>query len=208
MKIAISYLKSQYDRKETIKRIESTTADYIHVDLMDGRFVEKDNMDLENLFSVLKETKKPLDIHLMSIEVLQYIQELKCLNLAYITFHLEAPLKTLEVIKKIKEMGSEVGLAIKPNTPITELEPYFEQVDLILVMSVEPGLGGQKFLESSLEKLKELKKYQEDYHFSISIDGGINDMTIKKVRPYVDMVVSGSFVCESNDYEAQIKKLR
>jgi len=208
MKISVSYLKSIYDKKKTIEEIEKTSADFIHVDLMDGKFVEKNNIDMQDLQKLLKDCQKPLDIHLMTNEFETYLSELEALHPKYLTIHLEAPFDTDKSIDMIKKRGIKVGLAIKPNTSVEHIVPYLQKIDLLLVMSVEPGLGGQKFLPSTITKLQDLKKYQAIHPFLINVDGGINDTTIQDIKPYVDMVVSGSFICEQKCYETQIKKLR
>ena len=208
MKISVSYLKSIYDKKKTIEEIEKTSADFIHVDLMDGKFVEKNNIDMQDLQKLLKDCQKPLDIHLMTNEFETYLSELEALHPKYLTIHLEAPFDTDKSIDMIKKRGIKVGLAIKPNTSVEHIVPYLQKIDLLLVMSVEPGLGGQKFLPSTITKLQDLKKYQAIHPFLINVDGGINDTSIQDIKPYVDMVVSGSFICEQKCYETQIKKLR
>ncbi len=206
MKIAVSYLKSKNSLAQTIKEIDQTSADYIHVDLMDGLFVPEKNIDLKNLTTVLKNHQKPLDIHLMVENPLLYIDSLRLLSPDYITFQIEIA-NVSACINKIKEHQIKVGLALKPSTNITSVLPYLNQIDSILVMSVEPGKGGQQFNESVIPKITELRKLQEKYPFTIHIDGGINEESIKKI-PQVDLVVSGSFVCMADNYEKQIERLR
>ena len=192
MKKAVSYLKSAYSKEETISKIVQTSADYIHVDLMDGKFVPNQNMDWMQLIPLLKNSQKPLDVHLMTNEIEIYLEKLKELNPEYITFHIEAPCNIEESIQRILKEKIKVGLAINPNTPIEELFPYLNQLDQILVMGVTPGYGGQSFQTIVLEKLKKLKELQTQHHFIINVDGGINDQTINCVQKYVDMIVSGS----------------
>ena len=208
MKIAVSYLKSAYSKEETISKIMKTSADYIHVDLMDGKFVPNQNMDWMQLIPLLKNSKKPLDVHLMTNEIEIYLEKLKELNPEYVTFHIEAPCNIEESIQRILKEKIKVGLAINPNTPIEELFPYLNQLDQILVMGVTPGYGGQSFQTIVLEKLKKLKELQTQHHFIINVDGGINDQTINCVQKYVDMIVSGSYICEALDYEKQVKNLK
>lgn len=208
MKIAVSFLKSKYEKEETIRKIEETSADYIHVDLMDGVFVSNNNINMPQLISLLKDSNKPLDVHLMTDQVEPYLNDLNKLNVEYITFHLESSVDILKTIQQIKEKNIKVGLTIKPSTDIHELLPYLSEIDLVLIMSVEPGLGGQKFMTDSIKRLEIVKEYQKDNHFVISIDGGINDETIKLVQDKVDMAVSGSFVCESDDFEQKIIQLK
>lgn len=207
MKVSVSYLKSQYTKEETIDRIENTSADFLHVDLMDGKFVLNKNFILEEVISLLQNRKKPLDIHLMTEDVTEYIDKLSSLHPTMITFHIESHSDITKCIEKAKKYGMKVGLSLKPSTPIEELIPYLENIDLVLLMSVEPGRGGQSFLDESIMRLQELKKLKNE-KIMISVDGGINDQTILQVKPYVDIVVSGSFICEAENYEAQIEKLR
>lgn len=208
MKISVSYLSSKYEKRKTLELIEATTADYIHVDLMDGGFVPKKNFTIDEVLELLNDCEKPLDIHLMVFDPILYIDELAKLNPEYITFHVEATKDVVKTIEKIKEHGIKVGLSIKPNTDLYELMPYLTLIDLVLIMSVEPGEGGQEFLLESPHRLQELLKVREENHlsFQIEMDGGINDETILLV-PELDIVVSGSFICRSDHYQEQIHKL-
>ncbi len=208
MKISVSYLSSKYEKRKTLELIEATTADYIHVDLMDGGFVPKKNFTIDEVLELFNDCEKPLDIHLMVFDPILYIDELAKLNPEYITFHVEATKDVVKTIEKIKEHGIKVGLSIKPNTDLYELMPYLTLIDLVLIMSVEPGEGGQEFLLESPHRLQELLKVREENHlsFQIEMDGGINDETILLV-PELDIVVSGSFICRSDHYQEQIYKL-
>lgn len=209
MKIAVSYLSSYYSKEKTISLIENTSADYIHVDLMDGGFVQSKNFTTNEVILLLKEHKKPLDIHLMTFDPILYIDDLVKLNPEYITFHLEATKDVIKTIELIKRHNIKVGLSIKPNTDILELMPYLSLIDLVLIMSVEPGAGGQSFIMDSVQRLNNLIDFRNinNLSFKISMDGGINNETVKLV-PNLDIVVSGSFICKSNDYEKQIQTLR
>lgn len=208
MKISVSYLKTPLTKEETIKKIEETSADLLHVDLMDGLFVDECNFAWEEIWELLKNRKKPLDIHLMTLDVEHHIKNARSLNPDYITFQLEATRDPKECIELIKKSGIKCGIAIKPETEIEELVPFLNKLDLILILGVEPGRGGQKFIPKTIDKIKQLKEYQENYPFQIEVDGGINDKTIQIVQDYVDIVVSGSFICESDNMEESIKKLK
>ncbi len=209
MEISVSYLSSKYDIKKTIDLIEMTNADYIHVDLMDGGFVPAKNFNLLEVVTLLKSVKKKLDIHLMVFDPIIYIDDLAKLKPQYITFHIEATKDIVKTIEKIKEKNINVGLAIKPDTNIYELIPYLSFVDLVLIMSVNPGWGGQNFMPEAISHFKELLKIREDNHlsFKIEMDGGINKETIQLV-PKLDIAVSGSFVCTSDNYQARIDELK
>ena len=208
MEISVSYLSSKFSKEETIRRVEATNADYIHVDLMDGGFVPNKNFTINEVFDLLKNHQKPLDIHLMVFDPIIYVEELAKLKPKFITFHVEATKNVVKTIEKIKSCNIKVGLAIKPNTDLYELMPYLAFVDLVLIMSVEPGFGGQEFLVSSPKRLDDLLKIREENHlsFQIEMDGGINSETIKMV-PELDIAVSGSFICKSDHYQERINDL-
>ncbi len=209
MKVSVSYLKHQNTIENTIQKINQTSADFIHVDLMDGFFAGSEKNYDERLIDLLSLAKLPLDIHLMMKNPEKMIEHLAILNPDNITIHIEIE-NVSKYLSKIKGLGLKTGLAINPDTNRKNLFPYLKEIDIILVMSVNPGYGGQPFQENILETLKELKelKEKEGYSFEISVDGGITDKTIENVKPYVERVVSGSFICMQNDYEKQIEKLK
>ena len=208
MKIAVSYLSSKKSKKETIQLIEDTTADYIHVDLMDGGFVSKKNFTTKEVEELLENHTKPLDIHLMVFDPIIYVSSLAKLNPEFITFHLEATKDIVKTIEAIKMQGIKAGITIRPDTDLYELMPYLSLVDLVLIMSVNPGEGGQEFMMSAVDRLQALMEIRKDndLSFLIEIDGGINKDTIKFVKD-VDIVVSGSFICNSSNYQERIAEL-
>ena len=208
MEISVSYLSSKYSKEQTIRLIEETTAHYIHVDLMDGGFVPSKNFTMPEVLDLLKDHQKPIDVHLMVFDPIIYIDELAKLQPEYITFHVEATKDVVKMIEMIRGYGIQVGLSIKPNTDLYELMPYLALIDLVLIMSVEPGRGGQEFIPSSVSRLQELLQIRKENHlsFKIEMDGGINKDTIGLV-PNLDIAVSGSFVCTSDDYQARIDEL-
>lgn len=209
MQVSVSYLTSYYSNEKTIMMLENTSADFIHVDLMDGGFVTNRNFTIEEVIRLLKNHEKPLDIHLMTFDPIIYINDLKDLKPEYITFHLEATKDIVKTIEVIKRNNIKVGISIKPETNILELMPYLALVDLVLLMSVEPGAGGQSFIYHIADKLQELIKVRREnnLNFKIAMDGGLNDDTIKLVRG-LDIAVVGSYICKSNNYEEQIKKIK
>lgn len=209
MQISVSYLSSYYSNEKTVMMLESTSADYIHVDLMDGGFVDSKNFTIDNVLKLLKNHEKPLDIHLMTFDPLIYINDLAVLKPEYITFHLEATKDIVKTIELIKRNNIKVGISIKPATNILELMPYLALVDLVLLMSVEPGAGGQNFIYHIADKLKDLKKVRtkNNLNFKIAMDGGLNEDTIKLVKD-LDIAVVGSYICKSNNYEERIKLLK
>lgn len=208
MKISVSYLSSKKSMRETIRLIEETTADYIHVDLMDGGFVPKKNFTIEEVEELLEKHTKPLDIHLMVFDPIIYVPSLAKLNPEFITFHLEATKDVVKTIEAIKMQGIKAGITIRPDTDLYELMPYLSLVDLVLIMSVNPGEGGQEFMMSAVDRLQALMEIRKDndLSFLIEIDGGINKDTIKFVKD-VDIAVSGSFICNSFNYQERIAEL-
>lgn len=209
MKVAVSFLKSKYDTSKTIELINNTDADYIHVDIMDGKFVENTTLQYKDLKDILKTSKTKLDVHLMVENPIDYILDYKNLNPKYITIHREISKNIDNLIDLIHSYKIGAGISINPNTDVSKIEKYLGKVDNVLIMSVEPGKGGQKFNESILPKIYELIKLREknNYKYVISIDGGINDTTISKVKD-VDFIISGSYICMSENYQDNINKLR
>lgn len=206
MKVAVSFINSIYPAHETINKISSSNADYLHLDIMDGLFVSQKNYSYMEIKDLIVDNHKPLDIHLMVEEPLNTVKDYATLKPYDITFHLESTKYPMTIINYLKEHHIKVGIAISPDTPIMALKPYLAYVDLILIMSVKPGSGGQKFLPQTILKLTELNSLKPQYSFIISVDGGINETNIKDIPS--DMVVSGSFVCKYPDYNAQINKLK
>jgi len=203
--ISVSYLKSKYEKEETIKKIDNSIADYIHVDLMDGIYVLNKNFTIFEVINDLKDTSKPLDIHLMVDDPIQYIDDLaKFPNTKIITFHLDSTNNPYEVIDKIKDYNLLVGIALNPEDNISILDNYLDIIDYVLIMSVKPGMGGQKFIPEVLTKVKEL----ENKDLLIGIDGGINEESINYLKELkIDNIISGSYVCMSDDFNTQISIL-
>lgn len=204
MKVAVSILSSSYSDSESIERINQTDADYLHVDVGDGHFVNKIR-EYEGLYL----SKKPLDVHLMVSSPFNYISKYSVMNTEAITLSLEIDEDLNSLLDYIHARGLKCGLAIKPETSIERLEPYLEKLDRVLVMTVNPGAGGQKFLESTIYKIDILKKLRKErgLSFEIFADGGINAESIGKLKN-VDGVISGSFIAKSDNYQDRINQLR
>ena len=205
MKVAVSFIKSKYNEKETIDIINQTTSDYLHVDIMDGIFTENKNYDYEDIELFVKDNHLPLDIHLMVDNPLNYIEDYLHLSPDNITFHIESVSNPLKLIELIHEANVKCGIAINPETKIDVIKPYLNLIDRVLVMTVKPGKGGQKFMVDLVSKIDELSKLKGD--FEIEVDGGVNNDS----RIYLnnaDILVSGSYVCCSDDFEEKIKYLR
>lgn len=197
MILSCSYLSSK-DKENTIKELNKTAIDYIHVDVMDGEFVSNETLDFNNLRNYFYENKKNLDVHLMVKDVKLYCELYSLLKPKYITFHIEVG-NTLELIDYIKNKNIKVGIAINPSTDISLIEPFINKIDLVLIMSVEPGYGGQTFIEESLDKIKKIKSLNNN--IIIEVDGGINNTNIKKIKEAgASMCVVGSYIT-NNSYE-------
>lgn len=209
MKISVSFLSSKFNTKETINKIDNSQADYIHVDFMDGKFVDNKNFTPTQINNLLKDVNKPLDVHLMVANPLKYLDTFAYLKTEYLTFHYEAVKDPKTIIDAIKQLGIKVGMSIKPHTSIGEIKPYLEDLDMVLVMSVEPGQGGQEFMTFVLTKVEDLKRLKKQYNYIISIDGGIDEYTSSlALDAGVDMLVSGSFICQHDDFDNQIDLLK
>lgn len=208
MKLSISFLSVKNNIKENIKNIEQTNCDYIHIDIMDGKFVPNTSFSYDDVKNYIDGINIKKDVHLMVEDVRSYIDNYKNIKPDIITFHIEATRNVDEMIKYIKSLGIKVGLSIKPDTSIDTLYPYLNDIDLVLIMSVEPGKGGQTFIDSSKDKIDELYNLRKlnNYNYQIEVDGGINDITKNKCSN-ADIIVVGSYITNSNDYQAQVNKM-
>lgn len=207
MKISASFLSSK-NAPMDLKKLNDTDVDYIHVDIMDGKFVPNKTMPFRELKKIYKFTDKRLDIHLMVSNPEKYIPLYAELNTEYITFHIETE-HVEENLELIQSYGIKCGLAIKPATPVKELVPYLPMLQMILVMSVEPGFGGQEFLPETEEKLKEVKELLRVYQSTavVNVDGGINQKT-KEFCQESMILTAGSYIIAADDFQQQIDTLR
>lgn len=210
MKSSISILSSK-NRLEYINELNYTTCDYIHIDVMDGKFVFDTQFSDNEVKAVNYVSNKLLDIHLMVDDPINYINKYKGYNIEYITFHLECGKDIDKIIDKIHKLGYKAGISIKPGTDASKVEKYLSKIDLVLVMSVEPGKGGQKFIKSTTDKVKYLRNIidKNKYDAVIEVDGGINNETVKLVLD-ADMVVIGSYILNGNnryEYQRYINKV-
>lgn len=208
-KVSASIL-SVNDLDDTIKELNTLDIDYIHLDIMDGKFVPNTSFTYDQIKKIIEVSEKPFDVHLMVRDVEDYIYHYAMLNTEYITFHYEV-LKDLKIIKKIKNYGIKCGISVKPSTDIELIYELLPYIDMVLIMSVEPGRGGQKFIDNSLNKIKKLKDYvkKNNLNVIISVDGGINNNTgVNCVKNGADMLVVGSALINSNDKENFIKELK
>lgn len=204
-----SFLSSDFSKlKEEI--ISVNNAKWLHFDVMDGKFVSNKTYDHLMVKEVKEYSNQFFDVHLMIEEPEQYIDEYIKAGADLITFHYEATNNPLDLIRVIKKTGKKAGISIKPETNIEVLDYLLKELDLILIMSVEPGKGGQKFLPNSSDKISYLnkKRLENKYDFLIEVDGGINLETAKTVRESgCDVIVVGSFLFNRNDRKTLIEEL-
>ena len=206
--LSVSILGIKENIKQNLNKLDNLNIDYLHIDIMDGIFVPNKTWEYEEIKEILKNTKTKKDIHLMVKDVKKYIDSYIKLSPEIITFHYEAYDNPLELIKYIKENNIKAGISIKPNTEVEKIKDILKYVDLVLVMSVEPGAGGQSYIENSTNKINDLKKLREEfnYNYLIEVDGGINDITKEKAKN-ADILVVGSFITKGN-YKEQIEKIQ
>lgn len=210
-KVAPSILSANFGSlKEDVQKIVNAGCEYLHFDVMDGNFVPnisfgavvlKDINDFDILY----------DVHLMIADPIKYSKDFACAKCDLITFHYEAVSNVNETIDYIKSLGVKVGISIKPATDVNVLNDHLDKVDVVLVMSVEPGFGGQKFIDSSLEKIKYLKELRDlkGYHYLIEVDGGINKETSQMaVKCGADILVAGTYIFKSSDINETVKELK
>ena len=202
--VSVSILGAS-DKLEAVRLLNGTSCDFIHIDVMDGEFVANKAFSMSLVRKINRITEKKMDVHLMVRDVEMYVKRLRGMNIGYVTFHIEAvgDMDIGGIIGCIRDMGYGVGISIKPDTDIGVLKGIIDIVDMVLVMSVEPGKGGQEFMIESVARIKEIRKMRRDV--IISVDGGINDMTSFLVD--TDMVVVGSYITSSSDYEERIERV-
>ena len=204
------------EENKTIFALETAKTDYFHIDVMDGKFVEKNtyNKMFEYSSYIKRISNLPLDVHLMVEDIKKAVDDFLAVDPNIITFHLEAckdKQEVYELIKYIKENNCKVGLAIKPNTKIEEVYEFLPYIHMCLVMTVEPGRGGQTLIPETVEKIKQLKKYVDENNIEIDIeaDGGINLVTVDDVKKAgANILVAGTAILIAKDYKVIIDELK
>lgn len=213
VKIAPSVLSANFtELKKDIDSIKQCGADWIHYDVMDGHFVDNISFGYSILNDISKITDMYLDVHLMISNPMKYVDKFIESHASLITFHIEAMDNeecTRQLIQHIHQHHVEVGISIKPNTPVHAIQQYLDDIDLVLVMSVEPGFGGQSFQKQAIQKIQELSRLKNQYHFLIEVDGGINDKTAQLCHNAgADVLVAGSYVFHAEDRKEAIDSLK
>ncbi len=215
VEISVSVLNVKNENAiKTFYNIEEAETNYFHIDVMDGRFVKQENLkQMKEYATTIKHISNlPLDVHFMVENIKDIIDDYIELQPNIMTFHIEASKEnTTNIISYVKEQGIKVGLAISPKTQIKEIEEYLPYIHLVLVMTVEPGLGGQKLLPETIKKIEEINYYREknNIDFEIEVDGGINAETASLVKNAgADILVAGSAILQSKDYKQMIADLK
>lgn len=194
-----------------IDMINNSEADWFHVDVMDGRFVPNISFGMPVIKALKKQAKKPLDVHLMIVEPEKYFEDFKNAGADVLTIHYEASTHLHRSLQAIKALGMKAGVSLNPHTPVHLLEDIIQDIDLVLIMSVNPGFGGQKFIQQSFDKVRKLKKMINDKGCDtlIEIDGGVTlDNAPDLIEAGVDVLVAGNTVFSSENPTDTIKKLK
>ncbi|MEW6079657.1 MAG: ribulose-phosphate 3-epimerase [Thermodesulfobacteriota bacterium] len=211
-RIAPSILSADFTRLgEEVRAVEKAGADWIHVDVMDGRFVPNITIGPMIVKAVKGVTSLPLDVHLMIREPERYVEEFAAAGADYIAVHVETGGHLNRTIQLIKDTGTKAGVAINPATPLETIAWVLEYLDLVVIMSVNPGFGGQKFIPNSLKRIRAIKSMIAERGLStlIEVDGGVNAGTVAAVSAAgADVMVAGSAVFHSDDYRATIEELK
>ena len=209
MIIAPSLLAANWDDiDQEIIDIKHPHVKWIHFDVMDGKFVPNITYTPTHLQNLSSKHDYFWDVHLMVADPIKQAQQYAAVGANLLTFHYEATKDHLKVIETIKKLNCQVGISIKPQTKVEVLKPFLDLIDVVLVMSVEPGKGGQSFIPQSLDKIQTLKKWKDKHHFLIEVDGGIKDFNAKQVfKAGADVLVAGSFIFGSDNYYQEIDKL-
>ena len=198
IKLSPSLLAADFTRLgEQIKETETNGAEYLHIDVMDGIFVPSISFGMPLIESIRPASKQFFDVHLMIVDPIRYIEEFARCGADGITFHLEAAEDPKAVIGKIHANGMKVGISIKPGTPVEAVYPYLEEIEMVLIMSVEPGFGGQTFMPEAYERIRQLRNYIDEKNLPvlIEVDGGIGKKNVKEViEAGTDICVAGSAV--------------
>lgn len=211
-KIAPSILAADYANfASELKRIEETSAEYVHIDIMDGQFVPNITFGADVVASMRKHSKLVFDCHLMVVNPERFVDACAQAGADIMTIHAESTLHIHGALQKIKKAGMKAGVVINPGTPVSAIEPVLSLVDQVLIMTVNPGFGGQAFIPEMLEKVQKVAKIRDEkgYDFDIEVDGGVDNKTIKACyQAGANVFVAGSYLFKASDLTAQVETLR
>lgn len=211
-KIAPSILAADYANFALeLKRIEETSAEYVHIDIMDGQFVPNITFGADVVASMRKHSKLVFDCHLMVVNPERFVDAFAQAGADIMTIHAESTLHIHGALQKIKKAGMKAGVVINPGTPVSAIEPVLSLVDQVLIMTVNPGFGGQAFIPEMLEKVQKVAKIRDEkgYDFDIEVDGGVDNKTIKACyQAGANVFVAGSYLFKASDLTAQVETLR
>lgn len=211
-KVLPSLLAGDFTRLgEDIEQMEAAGADIFHLDIMDGQFVPNISYGLPVVQSVAQKSTIPLDVHLMTHEPGQFIPEFAEMGVDMISFHIEATAHPHRIMQLIQNHGMKAGIALNPHTPVNSIKHLLPEIDFVLIMTVNPGFGGQKFITTCVDKIEELSmmKEQSGYGFAIEVDGGINDETADIcTEAGAGLLVSGSHLFKSKDWKHALDRLK